>query len=133
MGSAQIFFEKLSVNILKRDLSINTTYNAPLFSLENTFSEDPLSSVADPVLFLLLDPGSGIRDGKNPDPGSGTNIRDHISTSLATIIWVKMLKFFVADPDQGSGIRCSFFTLYPGSGTRKFVSRINIPVPQHCL
>jgi hypothetical protein len=35
--------------------------------------------------------------------GSRTNNLDHISESLETIFWVKMLKFFYADP--GSGIR----------------------------
>ncbi len=29
------------------------------------------------------------------------NIPDHISESLETIFWVKMLKFFDADPDPG--------------------------------
>jgi hypothetical protein len=37
------------------------------------------------------------------------NIPDHISEILKTIFWLKILKFFVADPDPGSGI---FF--YPG-------------------
>jgi hypothetical protein len=43
--------------------------------------------------------------GKNEDPepgsGSGMNILDHISESLETIFWVKIvkiLKFFDADP-----------------------------------
>jgi hypothetical protein len=48
-----------------------------------------LTSVADPG---PLDPGSG----------SGMNNLDHSSESLKTIFWVKMLKFFDADP--GSGI-----------------------------
>jgi hypothetical protein len=39
------------------------------------------------------------------------NIPDHISESLETIFWDKILKFFDADPDPGSGI---FFTLDPG-------------------
>jgi hypothetical protein len=30
-------------------------------------------------LVLFLTPSSGIRDGKNPDPGSGMNIPDHFS------------------------------------------------------
>jgi hypothetical protein len=47
--------------------------------------------------------------GKNqdPDPGSGSrmHIPDHISESLETIFWVKILKFFDADgdPNPGSG------------------------------
>jgi hypothetical protein len=40
----------------------------------------------------------------------------HISVSIATIFWVKMLKFFDADTDSGSGI---FLTLDPGSGMEK--------------
>jgi hypothetical protein len=31
------------------------------------------------------------------------NIPDHISESLETISWVKILKFFDADADQGFG------------------------------
>jgi hypothetical protein len=45
---------------------------------------------------------------------SGMNISDHISESLGTIFCVKMLKFFYADPDPGSG---TFFD--PGSGLEK--------------
>jgi hypothetical protein len=40
------------------------------------------------------------------------NIQDHISESLETIFGFKILKFFDADPDPGSGI---FLILYPGS------------------
>jgi hypothetical protein len=48
----------------------------------------------------FLTPGSGSGMGKNPDPGwgknpdlgSGINIPDHISESLETIIWVKIIK-----------------------------------------
>jgi hypothetical protein len=46
--------------------------------------------IRDPVLF---DPW--IRDGKNS--GSGINILDHISESLATFLGVKIPKFFVAE------------------------------------
>jgi hypothetical protein len=48
------------------------------------------------------------------------NIQDHISDSLDTIV-LTILKFFDADPDQGSGI---FLTLDLGSG-------INIPDLRH--
>ncbi len=41
------------------------------------------------------------------------NILDHISESLEPIFWVKMLKFFDADPDAGSG---NLFD--PGAGIR---------------
>jgi hypothetical protein len=39
--------------------------------------------------------------GKKTRFGSGMNILDHISESLETIFWVKILKFFDAhaDPD----------------------------------
>ncbi len=52
------------------------------------------------------------------------NNPDHISESLETIFWVKILKFVDADPGRkkfGSGI-------WDG---KKFGSRINIPDPQH--
>jgi hypothetical protein len=39
-----------------------------------------------------------IRDGKNA--GSGMYIPDHISESLETILGIKILKFFDADPDS---------------------------------
>jgi hypothetical protein len=61
----------------------------------------------------LFDPG--IRDGKKTGSGSGINNPDHISESIETNFWVKILKFFDTDPgsgiwdgkhsDQGSGIR----------------------------
>jgi hypothetical protein len=58
---------------------------------------------------------------QDPDPGSrsGLYITDHISESLETIFWVKILKFFNADPDSGSG---NLFD--PGSGMEKFVPGI---------
>jgi hypothetical protein len=56
------------------------------------------------------------------------NILDHISVSLETFFWLKILKFFDAGPNLGSGIRNLFV---PGSGMEKFGSRINIPNPQH--
>jgi hypothetical protein len=40
--------------------------------------------------------------GKKSRPGSGLNIPDHIFERLETIFWVKILKFFYADPDPGS-------------------------------
>jgi hypothetical protein len=42
------------------------------------------------------------------------NDTDHISECLETIVWVKILEFFDADP---------------GSGIEKFGSGINIPDP----
>jgi hypothetical protein len=58
------------------------------------------------------------------------NILDHISESLETIFWVKILKFCDADADPGSGN-----LYYPGSGMEKNLdsgSVINIPNQQHC-
>jgi hypothetical protein len=57
-----------------------------------------------------MGPGSGM--GKKSRSGSGMNVPDHISESLETFSWVKILKFFYVDPDPGSGI---FLTLDPGS------------------
>ncbi len=42
------------------------------------------------------------------------NILDHISESLETIIWVKILKFYDADTDPGI-----FLTLDLGPGMEK--------------
>ncbi len=55
----------------------------------------------------------GLVKNKDPDtgPGSGMDIPDHISESLETILWVKILDFFDADLDPGSEI---FSTLDPG-------------------
>jgi hypothetical protein len=38
--------------------------------------------------------------GKNQDPESRMNNSDYISESLETIFWVKILKFFDADPES---------------------------------
>ncbi len=45
----------------------------------------------------------------DPDPGSGMFIPDHISESIETIFWVKILNFLVEDPGSGA-----FLTLDPG-------------------
>jgi hypothetical protein len=55
---------------------------------------------------------------------SGMKIPDHISKSLETIFWVKILKLFGADRDPGI-----FLTLDPG--WKKFGSGIYIPDKQH--
>jgi hypothetical protein len=39
----------------------------------------------------------------DPDPDPSVRGTDHISESLETIFWVKILKFFDADADPGSG------------------------------
>jgi hypothetical protein len=65
---------------------------------------------------------------KKSRSGSGINIPDHISESFETIFWVKkILKFFDADPNPGSGI---FLTLDPGWKNSHPGSGINIPDPQ---
>jgi hypothetical protein len=55
------------------------------------------------------------------------NNPDHISESLETLFWVKILQFFDAIQDRdrkklGSGI-----------GWKKLGSGINVPDPQHCI
>ncbi len=54
--------------------------------------------IRDPVPFWNLDPGCV----KKSRSGSRMNIPDHISESLETIFWVKILKFFDADTDPES-------------------------------
>ncbi len=67
-----------------------------------------------PMPFWPLDPGS--RVGKKSGPGPGMNNPDNISKSLETIFWVKMHKFFDADPWSG--------TQKFGSGIWRKTSRI---------
>ncbi len=64
-------------------------------------------SVADPgfgirCLFVpwIWDPGCV--KNQDPDPGYriGMNISGHISESLETIFWFKILNFFDADPES---------------------------------
>jgi hypothetical protein len=43
--------------------------------------------------------------GKKSRSGSGMHIPDHISESFGKILWVKILQFFDADLERGSGIR----------------------------
>jgi hypothetical protein len=73
-----------------------------------------MNSVADPG------PGSDafFDPCKKSGSESGMNNPDHISDSLETIIWFKILKFFNADPGWKNS--------EPGSG-------INILDPQHWL
>jgi hypothetical protein len=65
----------------------------------------------DPGFGALLTPGSGM--GKKSGSGSGIRNPDHISKSLETIFWVKILKFFDADlgwkknTEPGSGMEKS--------------------------
>ncbi len=65
----------------------------------------------------FLSPGSGM--GKKSGSVSGMNDQNHISESLETLFWVKILKnslMRIRDP-----------------GWKKFGSGINIPDPQHCM
>jgi hypothetical protein len=48
--------------------------------------------------------------GKKSRSGSRINIPEHTAESLETIFWLKILKFYDADPDPGFGI---FLTLNP--------------------
>jgi hypothetical protein len=69
--------------------------------------------------------------GRKSTSGPGMNILDHnIFESLETNFWVKkkILKFFHADPDRGSGI---FLTLDPGWKISDPGFGINILDPQH--
>jgi hypothetical protein len=81
------------------------------------------SGMRDPVPYWPLDPGWV----KNKI-GSGMNNLDHISESLQPIFWVKILKFFDADP--GSRSRDGKNS---DPGWKKFGSGINIPDPRHCM
>jgi hypothetical protein len=60
-----------------------------------------------------LTPGSEI--DKKSGSGSGMNNPDHISESLETILWVKILKFFDADP--GSGMKKFCFGIRDGKNS----------------
>jgi hypothetical protein len=66
-----------------------------------------------------LNPGWVKNQGPDPGSRSGMNNPDHISESLETIFWVKILKFFDADlgwKKFGSEIRMK----HPGSATLEF-------------
>ncbi len=62
----------------------------------------PVWRIRDTVPFWPLDPGSGWVKNQDPDPGAGSwmNNPDHISESLETLFWVKISKFFDADPGR---------------------------------
>jgi hypothetical protein len=49
-----------------------------------------------------LTPGSGIRIRDGKKSGSGMNIQDNFSKSLETVLGLKILKFFDANPDPES-------------------------------
>jgi hypothetical protein len=74
---------------------------------------------------------SGWIKKQDPDPGSGSgmNNQDHICESLEIISWVKIPKFFNADPL--SLIRDGK-NLDRDPRWKTFGSGINIPDPEHC-
>ena len=84
----------------------------------------------DPGSGAFLTPGSGIRDGYKSGFGSGMNNPNHSSASLETIFWVKIHKFFDADP--GSGME--EIQIRDGknseAGWKNFGSEIKIPDAQ---
>jgi hypothetical protein len=51
--------------------------------------------------FLTLDWDPGWVKNQDPGSESGMNNPDHISESLETIFWAKILEFFGADPGSG--------------------------------
>jgi hypothetical protein len=61
-------------------------------------SHESVLRIRDPVPFWPLDPGSGM--SKKSGFGSGMNYPDHISESLETMLWVKILIFSDADPES---------------------------------
>jgi hypothetical protein len=73
----------------------------------------PVGSVADPGFAAFLTPESGM--GKKSGSGSEMNNPDHVSKE--TIFWVKILKFFDADPGwKKFGIRDGR-DIHPASAT----------------
>jgi hypothetical protein len=58
----------------------------------------------------------GRKSGSGPGAGSGMNNLDHISESLATIFWIKILKFLDADPGYGME-KNRIRDKHPGSAT----------------
>ncbi len=83
-------------------------------------------SVADTGSGAFWTAGSG--KGKKSGSGFGMNIQDHFSENLETVFRLKILKFFDADPDPGSG---TFLTLDPGWKNSDPESGTNIPDQQH--
>jgi hypothetical protein len=92
-----------------------------------------VASVADPDpgASAFLTPGSGM--GKKSGSGFCMNNAAHISESIETIFWVKILKFF--DADSGSGME-KFGTGNRDLGWKKFGSEIRVKHPgfasRHC-
>jgi hypothetical protein len=75
-----------------------------------------------------MDPGYGMVKNSDPISGIRHNISDHVSESLVTSFWLKILKFFLnwvfSIPDPGSGMEKSRSGMeiiirdkHPGSAT----------------
>ncbi len=75
---------------------VHCTDPVPCSSSDSAYRTDSVFLIRDPELWPLY-PGS--RMGKNPDPGTGMNILDHISESLVTVDPGSGMEKF------GSGIR----------------------------
>ncbi len=94
----------------------------------------PISDAdADPGSGDFFTPGSGIRDGKNPDPWYGIRNK-HPRSQLYELqlfgLNTGIFQFSVANPDPGFGIQCRFDL---GFGMEKLGSGIKIPDLQHCF
>jgi hypothetical protein len=90
-GRSPLPGKRASVNIIEIFVWF-CPYNKPIKRFNfRQIKKKIIISVADQGSGAFLTPGSGIRD-------PGYEIRDHISDSLATIFWVKILKFLDAEP-----------------------------------
>ncbi len=115
----------------------------PVSHCNNMPDPDPvIFIVADPdpgsAAFWNLDPGSGM--GKKSGFGSGMNNLNHISESLETNFWAKILKFFDAGPGSGmekilirdpsmEKIRIRIRDKHPGSATMVIMHQVlTVPV-----
>ncbi len=77
----------------------------------------------------VADPGSGM--GKKSGSGSGMNKPDHIFESLETIFWIKIFKFFDADP--GSGMEKIRIRENHPRSARKKISLLRNPITFICF
>ncbi len=106
----------LSGSVINQPCESGTLYCFPVLRIR----------IRDQVPFWPLDPGA--RMGKKSRSGSGMFTPGHISESLETIFWVKILKFLMRIRTPRSEI---FLTLDPEWKNSDTWSGINIPDPQH--
>ncbi len=99
-----LLFEFLS---LKSDVNAVFQIRIPRFRIRIQHFRQFCGSGSGIRCFLNPVSGMGIKSGS----GSSINNQDHISESLETNFWVKILKFFIADP--GSGME-NLWILDPG-------------------